>query len=98
MTTAAEVLATARAREAARESARVPVDYAAAQREYRAQKAALTRAVNSGDRDKVLLAATKAVRQWNQPGRFWPDDWARWQRALDDVFPVFQAPDLRDLS
>jgi len=28
----------------------------------------------------------------------WPDDWSRWQRALDDVFPVFAAPRIDDLA
>jgi hypothetical protein len=93
-----EILAEARRREAAREAAYVPIDYQAANREFRQQKAALTRAVNSGDRDKVVRACAKAVREWNQPGRAWPDDWSRWQRALDDVFPGFTAPRLEDLA
>lgn len=96
--TAAEILARARRREAARDAAYVPIDYKAAAKEFRQQKAALTRAINSGDRDKVVLACTKAVREWNQPARAWPDDWSRWQRALDDVFPVFHAPQLGDLA
>ena len=94
---AATILATARSRETLRETARVPIDYRAAQREFVQQKTALTRAVNSGSRDRVLIACQKAVRAWEQPGRAWPDDWSRWQRALDDTFPVFQAPDLNDL-
>jgi hypothetical protein len=95
---AEEILARARQREAARAAAHVPIDYTAANREFRRQKAALTRAINSGDRDKVLVACTAAVHEWNQPGRAWPDDWSRWQRALDDVFPVFTAPRLEDLA
>ena len=62
---------------------------------YSAQKAALTRAVRSGDREKVLAACTKAVREWSQS--YWPDGWCRWQRALDDAYPVFAAPQLEDL-
>jgi hypothetical protein len=99
---ASEILAKARAREAARAAAERPrADYAAANKMFRSQKAALTRAINSGDRDKVLVACEKAVREWNADFPFagmWPDDWSRWQRALDDVFPVFQAPELTDLT
>jgi hypothetical protein len=25
------------------------------------------------------------VREWNQEAGKWPDDWTRWQRALDDA-------------
>jgi hypothetical protein len=62
------------------------------------QRAALTRAVNRGQRDRVGLAVHDAVREWNQPGRMWPDDWARWQRALDDVLPANGTVDIRDLD
>lgn len=98
METAQEILARARSREDARDAAHVPIDYAAANAEFRKQKAALTRAINSGERDKVLLACTKALREWNQPGRAWPDDWSRWQRALDDAFDWGHAPQLDDLA
>jgi len=64
---------------------------------YSAQKAALTRAINSGSRAKVLAACINAKNDWNSAGGYWPDDWARWQRALDDTFPVFHAPDLDEL-
>ena len=94
--TAAEILTQARRREAAREAAYVPIDYDRMNKIGRAQKAALTRAINSGDRDKMIETCAKAVREWDEIGA-WPDHWNRWQIALDDVFPVFQAPDLRDL-
>jgi len=81
-----------------REAARVPVDYAALNALVRRQRAALTRAVRSGDPDKVVLACRDAVASWDAPGAMWPDDWSRWQRALDDVFPVFAAPQLGDLA
>lgn len=63
------------------------------------QKAALTRAVNSGSPIKVEAACKAAVEAWSAApfNGAWPDDWARWQRALDDVYPVFQAPRLEDL-
>lgn len=98
VTEARDILALARARQAAREREYVPIDYEAANREFRRQKAALARAVNSGDPEKVLLACARAVREWNQPGRAWPDDWPRWQNALNDVFPLWQAPRLEDLA
>lgn len=96
---AAEILARARAREAARDAAHVPIDYKAANKKFRTQKAALTRAINSGNRDKIVEACAKAVREWSEPpfNGAWPDDWSHWQRALDDAFPVFQAPALEDL-
>ena len=28
----------------------------------------------------------------------WPDNWSDWQRALNDVYPVFEAPSLEDLA
>lgn len=94
--TAAEILARARAREKAREAAYKPIDYARMNRVSRSQKAALTRAINSGDRDKMVEVCAAAVTEWDEIGA-WPDDWSRWQRALDDVFPVFHAPRLEDL-
>jgi hypothetical protein len=63
----------------------VMIDYTMMQKNYPKQKAALTRAVNSKDPTKIKAAVTKAVREWNQYGGVWPDDWSRWQRALDDA-------------
>src|SRR6476646_460593 len=98
MSEATEILARARAREEARaaRNRRKPIDYARMSREFPKQKAALTRAIKSGQRDRVLLTCAATVKAWDEIGA-WPDDWARWQCALDDVFPVFQAPDLSDL-
>jgi hypothetical protein len=96
MTSANEILARARERESAREAAYVPIDYARMNRIGRSQKAALTRARKSGDRDRMIETCAKAVREWDEIGA-WPDNWSTWQRALDDVFPVFQAPELSDL-
>jgi hypothetical protein len=47
-------------------------------------KAELTRAVNSGNYDKVLNACTHAVKVWEVAGA-WPDNWNTWQRALYDA-------------
>lgn len=61
--------------------------------QFRAQKSALTRAINSGDAQKVEAAVIKAVTEWNDGGYAWPDDWNRWQRALDDSRP-WNAPQI----
>ena len=53
------------------------------QKTYRNQKAALTRAQNSGDPVKVLNVIQKALREWE--GVAWPDDWHRWNIALGDA-------------
>lgn len=47
-------------------------------------------------RDRIIMVCAETVREWDEIGA-WPDDWALFQRALDDVFPTFHAPDLRDL-
>ena len=86
---AQEILARARAAEDAQVAAYTPPDYRAANKAHTRQKAALTRAVNSKDPDKVVLACTKAVAEWRAApfNGAWPDDWSRWQRALDDALP-----------
>jgi hypothetical protein len=49
-------------------------------------RAALTRAINSKDPLKVYRACVAAVEQWETLlDHRWPDDWSRWQRALDDA-------------
>jgi hypothetical protein len=68
------------------------------------QKAALTRAVNKSKRlaevgeTKLALRVVEAeviktVTEWNDGNYAWPDDWARWQRALDDSRP-WNAPEI----
>jgi hypothetical protein len=81
---AQEILARARRQEAIEESVRRPIDYARMKREYPRQRAALTRAKNSGDPDKVVLACAAAVKAWDEIG-CWPDSWSSWQIALDDA-------------
>ncbi len=56
------------------------------QSEYRKQKTALTRAINSGDPLKVLAACQAALEAWE--GAVWPDDWHRWRNAADDALLV----------
>lgn len=84
----------ARARADARPVRRI--DYARMQREWPKQKAALTRARKSGDPERVAKVCKDAVRVWDEIGA-WPDDWALFQRALDDVLPWNQRVDIRDL-
>lgn len=72
------------------------IDYARMQRVFPSQKAALTRAVKTKDPEKVAKACKDAVATWDEIGA-WPDDWARWQRAMDDVLPWNQHVDIRDL-
>jgi hypothetical protein len=67
-------------------------------KEYAKQKAALTRAINSKNPEKVKAVCKAVVAVWNQPGNYWPDDWARWQRALDDAFPNGPWTDIKDLA
>ncbi len=92
-----DVLAIARDIGVHRAAAATQIDYAAMQQMYPKQKAALTRAINSADPRQVIAAVIKAVQQWEQAGGVWPDDWARWQRALDDVLRWPQQVDVRDL-
>jgi hypothetical protein len=99
---AQDTLKRANDRADARMTAYVGPDYRALKegRHFAKQKAALTRAVNSGDRDKIVLACQKAVREWSEPpwNGAWPDDWSRWQRALDDALPWNGRVDLGDLA
>ena len=97
MSEASEILARARGRADTRAAATPRVDYKALNKMIRRQRAALTRAKNSGDPDKVVLACRNAVHEWDQPGAMWPDDWAHWQRTLDDVLGYGRSVDLRDL-
>lgn len=72
------------------------IDYARMSREHPKQKRRLTLAVKSGVRGRIIAECKRAVIEWDDIGA-WPDDWAHWQRTLDDAYPVFQAPDLREL-
>ncbi len=77
-------------------------------RTFTQQKAALTRAVNTGDKTKIRAEVARAVNEWDRgevlngthspmrPG-VWPDAWHTWNIAFADTYPVFQAPDLREL-
>ena len=62
------------------------IDYDRMRREWPKQKAALTRAVKSGSAEKVANVCIAAVKVWDEVGA-WPDSWAHFQRALDDILP-----------
>lgn len=96
-TEAAEVVAGTREHAARRDEQTRRVDYDALNRMVRRQRAALTRAIKTGDPGPVVLAARDAVREWNQPGAMWPDDWSRWQRAVDDALGFGHSVDIADL-
>lgn len=68
----------------------MPINYELAKKQGPKLKAALTRAENTFGNSlerytAVLKACRKAVKVWEQWGA-WPDEWSRWQRALDDAF------------
>lgn len=69
------------------------IDYERMQRVWPKQKRALTVAVKSGDVERVKDVVRKAVAEWNEIGA-WPDDWAHFQRALDDMLPWHQQVDI----
>lgn len=89
------VLGDARARAAARPAPR-PIDYSRMARVRPSQKAALTRAVKTGDPERIAKVCKAAVAEWNAIGA-WPDDWHRWQVALNDALPWTESIDIADL-
>jgi hypothetical protein len=83
------------AREASRPEPK-RIDYARMQKVWPRQKAALTRARKTGDAEKVAKVCKDAVTVWNEIGA-WPDDWALFERTLNDLLPYYQHVDIRDL-
>ena len=73
-----------------------PIDYDRIKREMPKLKAALTRAVKTGDPEKVAAECVRAMTVWDEVGA-WPDHWNEWQIALDSVLPWHRRVDLRDL-
>lgn len=65
-------------------------------RTFAQQKAGLTRAINTKLPEKVIAECRKTVAEWEEEGH-WPDDWSRWQRALDDTLGWQRSMDLEDL-
>jgi len=78
-----KIIARAYGRQAKRQPPRV--DWTAQQKMIRRQRAALTRATRSGDPERIVVVCRDAVAEWNSPGCIWPDDWPRWQSALDSA-------------
>jgi hypothetical protein len=72
------------------------IDYERMRRVSRAQRAALTRAINTGDAERIAAVCKAAVAEWDAIGA-WPDDWSRWQRALSDALPWHCSIDIADL-
>lgn len=54
-------------------------------KQYSAAKARLTRAVRSGDRQKVIDTVTAQFAEWDAGDYAFPDDWHRWERARQDA-------------
>ena len=90
------IIENAQAQADARARAYRPIDYERMNAVFPKQKAALTRAIKTGDPEKVAQVCRAAVIEWNAIGA-WPDDWARWQRALDDVLGWGNSIQLEDL-
>jgi len=72
------------------------IDYDRMSREHPAQKAALTRAIKTKNPETIAKVCKAAIGAWDACGA-WPDDWNRWQVALNDSLPYFQCIDLRNL-
>jgi hypothetical protein len=56
--------------------------------DFRRQKTALTKAINSKDPFRVLETVEKTLGEWQ--GKCWPDDWARWSVALWDAWYQYE--------
>ncbi|MET0996030.1 MAG: hypothetical protein ABWY20_18975 [Mycobacterium sp.] len=53
--------------------------------QYSAAKARLTRAMNSGNRHRVIAVVDAQYEEWNGGDYAYPDDWHRWERARTDA-------------
>jgi len=61
----------------------MPSEYTLTQAELTKLRAALTRAKNSKDPQKVIRTCNAALARFEQVG--YPDCWSNWQRAKDDA-------------
>lgn len=59
------------------------MDYQLTQREYCNLKRRLTRVLNENSNEKIVYECKRAFAIFESKG--FPDDWSRWQRALDDA-------------
>jgi hypothetical protein len=64
---------------------------------YQHQRATLAGAVSGGDANRIEQAVLDAVREWTENSGMWPDDWRRWEHALNEVLPPGQQVDLHDV-
>jgi hypothetical protein len=92
-----DLLAAARAVADDRQMTARPIDYDRMRRLGPRQRSALTRAQKQGDVAKLVEVIARTVLEWDEIG-CWPDDWSRWQGALDDALPWSQQVDLHDLA
>jgi hypothetical protein len=74
-----------------------PIDYERMRQLHPRELAALTRARKHGDVGKLAELIARTVLEWDEIG-CWPDDWHKWQCALDDALPFGQQVDLPDLA
>lgn len=64
---------------------RPPIDDDAVHKMFRRQKAALTRARNSGDPKSLLTTCQKTIREWDDMLVPWRDSWDLWDKACRDA-------------
>ena len=58
---------------------------------FKSAKAALTRAINSGDPLKVINTVQQA--RWLFDAKGYPDNWSNWRRAVSDLCFDFSMSD-----
>lgn len=83
----------------ARQAAAPPpkrIDYERMNKVLPRQKAELTRVVKTKDPEKIAQVIKRHIAVWNEIGA-WPDEWARWNNALNDALPWNQHIDIGDL-
>jgi hypothetical protein len=60
--------------------------------QFRAAKARLTRAINSGNPHTVKEVVAETFAEWDRGNYAYPDDWHRWERASQDAdFAILRA-------
>ena len=92
-----DIIDNALARADARAAREVRVDYAKLNSMVKRQRTALRRVAKTGDANKIAAVVKSHVAEWDAPGAMWPDDWADWERTLNDALPWQQQVDIRDL-
>lgn len=53
--------------------------------QFRAAKSRLTKAVRSGNHQRVIAVVEETFAQWDDGDFAYPDDWHRWERARLDA-------------